>query len=317
MAITFEELISRHEFVLMEAAVIERLRRSGRVDLDPRLEHALLIYSATGRAALTDLYEEYIQVARGAHAPILLCTPTWRACKERLTQAGISRDVNGDAVAFMRTIQAGPATGAGTVLIGGLIGCCHDGYRPDQGLSESEAERFHAWQITRLVEGGVDFLLGATLPALPEATGMARAMARAGVPYIISFVVNRQGAILDGTSLVRCMDCIDTACNPAPVGFMINCSYPSFLHASRQPRRVLSRLVGFQANGSALDHAQLDGAATTQAEDIDAWADLMVELHHRYGVKILGGCCGTGRAHLQAIVEKINAKPDSLPADAR
>jgi S-methylmethionine-dependent homocysteine/selenocysteine methylase len=136
---------------------------------------------------------------------------------------------------------------------------------------------------------------------------MARAMARTGVPYLISFVVNRQGKILDGASLEQGIQCIDAVCDPAPVGYMVNCSYPSFLRPGRQPRRVLSRLVGFQANGSALDHAQLDGAATLQAEDIDAWADLMVGLHKKYGIKILGGCCGTGRAHLQSIVRKINA----------
>ena len=113
VALILEEILNRHAFVLMEAAVVERLRRSGRVELDPRLEHALLIYSAAGRAALTDLYAEYLQVAREARAPILLCTPTWRACKERLAQAGVSRDVNGEAVAFMRTLPAGPAADAG------------------------------------------------------------------------------------------------------------------------------------------------------------------------------------------------------------
>jgi len=31
----------------------------------------------------------------------------------------------------------------------------------------------------------------------------------------------------------------------------------------------------------------------------------MVELNTKYGVKILGGCCGTGPAHLQYIVNNI------------
>jgi S-methylmethionine-dependent homocysteine/selenocysteine methylase len=49
--------------------------------------------------------------------------------------------------------------------------------------------------------GDVDFLLGATLPAVSEATGIAIAMAETNIPYIISFVINREGKILDGNSL--------------------------------------------------------------------------------------------------------------------
>jgi homocysteine S-methyltransferase len=81
-------------------------------------------------------------------------------------------------------------------LKGGLLGCKNDCCKPDEGLLKSKATAFHNWQITRLAQAGVDFLLAATLPALPEATGIALAMGETDIPFIISFVINKEGTIL-------------------------------------------------------------------------------------------------------------------------
>jgi hypothetical protein len=150
----------------------------------------------------------------------------------------------------------------------------------------------------------VDFLLGATLPAAPEATGMALAMSETDLPYIVSFVINRDGRILDGNSLEHTFREIDAVCDRPPFGFMVNCAHPSFLRAHRQPHSVLRRLVGFQANASSLDHSRLDGSAALQADDLEHWGRQMVALNHRFGIKMLGGCCGTRMAHLELLVER-------------
>jgi S-methylmethionine-dependent homocysteine/selenocysteine methylase len=86
---------------------------------------------------------------------------------------------------------------------------------------------------------------------------------------------------------------------------MINCAYPSFLNPDSQPASVLSRLIGYQANASSLDHRQLDGAVNLQADDVSDWGRLMITLNRKYGVKILGGCCGTSDKHLQYITQNI------------
>ena len=49
-----------------------------------------------------------------------------------------------------------------------------------------------------LAETDVDFLMAATLPAFSEAHGMATAMAATGRPYVFSFVLRRDGALLAG-----------------------------------------------------------------------------------------------------------------------
>ena len=71
---------------------------------------------------------------------------------------------------------------------------------------------------------------------------------------------------------------------------------------------ILSRLIGFQANASSLDHSQLDSAGTLQTDDISGWGNLMIELNKKFGIKILGGCCGTSYEHLQYIVQNVNSE---------
>jgi homocysteine S-methyltransferase len=300
-----ERAIRENDYLLTEAAVIESLRRSGEVELHPQLANALLIYDERGRKALSALYRSYTAVARRANVPIVMGAPTWRANRERLAASRIDSDVNGDAVRFMKELRGAYGEWAGNIYVCGLIGCRNDCYRPEQGLSRGEAEAFHEWQIERLAAAGVDALMAVTLPAVEEAAGIARAMSATEVPYIISFVIDRMGRILDGTSLEVAFDIIDASTGSPPLGYMINCSHPSFLGPRKQRASVMSRLIGYQANSSPLDHSELDGAPVLHAGDVSEWGGLMIQLNREYGVKILGGCCGTGIEHLEYLVEHI------------
>lgn len=299
----FQETLKTHDYVLMEGAIIDALKRFYGIELDPVLENAALIYYEEGSSALSKLYGGYIDVAFKADVPILVCTPTWRANAQRMAQVREKRDVNGDGVKFLKALKGKWERWSENIMIGGLIGCKNDCYRADQSLLREEARTFHAWQIDRLSRAGIDFLMAATLPALSEASGMALAMEKTGLPYIISFVIDKTGLILDGNTLEHAFSAIDDICKTPPVGYMVNCAYPAFLNGSFQSRQVLSRLIGYQANASSLDHEQLDGAESLKMDDISDWGDGMIELNRRFGIKILGGCCGTGVDHLSYITE--------------
>jgi S-methylmethionine-dependent homocysteine/selenocysteine methylase len=303
-----KSLLSRSELVLIEASVVERLRRSGEVCLHDRLEHAPLIYDEGGGRELHALYREYVGIAEAAGLPLLLCTPTWRANRERVVESGVDGAINEHAVEFLRKARDALASRPEETLIGGLIGCRHDCYRPSQGLGEAEADTFHSWQVDRLAGAGCDFLMASTLPTLPEALGIARAMAGRGVPYLVSFVIGRDGRILDGTDLGTAIEEVDAHADPAPVGYMVNCAHPGFLDPAGLGRPALSRLVGYQANASSLDHSELDDASELKVDDIDDWSARMIDLNRSFGVKILGGCCGTSGRHLAAIVREFERR---------
>jgi len=298
-----KQLLRDRQLVLMEAAINERLRRSADVKLHPELVNAALIYDPAGRAALARIYGEYMDIAAEAALPLLLCTPTWRANRIRVSDSDVSPAINVDAAGFMQDLRDSRGATRAAVKIGGLLACKNDCYRPDEGLSAAEAEQFHSWQIEQLARGGVDFLLAETLPNVQEALGIARAMQTSGLPYVISFVIGRDSRVLDGSELQASVELIDSATQRRPLGYMVNCAYPSFLCAGRQPAELFRRLIGYQANASSLDHCDLDGAADLAADGVSDWGDLMLELNRSCGVKILGGCCGTNAGHLRYLVE--------------
>ncbi len=67
-----QRALDDHNLILMEAAVIESLRRAGKVLLHPHLENALLLYSEPGRTALKTLYQRYIGVAHDHDLPVVI-----------------------------------------------------------------------------------------------------------------------------------------------------------------------------------------------------------------------------------------------------
>lgn len=300
-----KKLLDNNPFILMEAAIVESLRRAGEVRLHASLVNAPLIYNPAARDIMRAIYVAYMRLAQRSQLPLLVCTPTWRANHARVHESDVSNSVNVDAVAFMRELRDSEGYGDALVKIGGMIGCKNDCYQPDAGLSALAAEHFHAWQIQQLSTAGVDFLMAETLPNVQEALGIAKAMAVTDVPYIISFVISRDGRVLDGSTLTAAIDLIDSGTRRPPLGYMINCAHPSFLCPEQQPGEIFTRLIGYQANASSLDHCDLDRADELQVDDVIEWGQLMLTLNSGYGLKILGGCCGTGVQHLQYLVDNM------------
>jgi len=304
-----EQLLESHKLILMEAAVVEQLRRSGDVQLHATLINAPLIYDEAGKKALTNIYQAYIDIALQAGLPFLMCTPTWRANRDRVMGSGVNVAINSDAASFMQELRETERSAQGIIKIGGLIACKNDCYRPEEALPATESEQFHAWQINQLADAGVDFLIAQTLPSVEEAKGIARAMASTALPYIISFVIGRDGKLLDGTALDVAIESVDAFTEIKPLGYMVNCAYPDFVCAEKQPARVFKRLIGYLANASSLDHTALDGAGQLQREHVADWGEAMLRLNSLYRVKVMGGCCGTDEEYLGYIAREARIDP--------
>jgi homocysteine S-methyltransferase len=173
----FASTVKSGRVILAEGAVVERIRRDPRLELDPHVENAALIYDAGGRAALERIYQEYLDIGENAGLPMILLSPTWRAGPERLRAAGFRNtdDVNGDGVRFVSEIRKRRGEYARQVYVGGLMGCRGDAYDPRDALSEERAASFHRWQVDWLHAAGADFLIASTLPAAIEASYCAPA----------------------------------------------------------------------------------------------------------------------------------------------
>jgi len=293
-------LLSKHRFILSEAAICERLRRMDGVELHPTLFDAPLIYGEKSSKVLAGIYKQYIEIAREYQVPILIAAPTWRLDAERVSSADVPENINQDAVEFIRAIDDYDA-----IYYAGLLAPKNDCYDPDASLSVAEAEAFHAFQANQLGDMALDCLIGQTMPAIAEAEGMARAMLSTGTPSVISFCINRHGQVLDGTPLSEAIDYLDDRLGGELLGYKVNCSHPSFVHPEKMQPRALSRLIGINANASSLDHGELELLGKTVEDDLEKWIEVMVNLNQNHGVKILGGCCGTTDVYLRGICEKM------------
>ena len=296
-------LLSSYPFVLSEAAICERLRGDDSITLHPTLFNTPLIYDESAAKLLAGITHQYIDIARDFGVPIIIAAPTWRLDAERVAAADVPPTINRDAVEFVKKIKAD--SGYDLVYLAGLMATKNDCYDPAAALSVAEAEQFHAVQAQQLASTGLDFLLAQTMPAVTEAEGMARAMIASGLPAVISFCINRDGRVLDGTPLDEAIDLLDDRLEGAPLAYAVNCSHPDFIKADQMNPRALSRLIGIWANASAREHSELEQTEETVVDDIGQWADAMVRLNQLHGVKILGGCCGTTDQHLRAICERL------------
>ncbi len=309
---SFPDLLASSPVILGEGAVIERLRRNPDIVLDPHVVNSALIYQPTGLNALAKICREYLEIGRQFNVPMMLSTPTWRASRERIDSAGLAgRDLNGDNARFLDGLRREYGDYGRKVVICGLMSCRGDAYNPAEAMTTDAAREYHRWQADALASSGVDFLLAATLPALSEATGLAQALAATGQPYMISVLVRPGGTLLDGTPLATAIAAIDAATSPRPMAYLVNCTHASvfrkaMLHESNALSLVRERIIGLLANTSALSPEELDNSTELAEEEPALFGQTVAALYQDFGMKLLGGCCGTDDRHIRCLAERLS-----------
>lgn len=286
----------------------ERLKREYGLKIDGIVAMANLVYDERGRAALLKLWSEYIDIARKYQLPFMATTPTRRANRERVSLSEESERIILDNVSFLKEIQRNSGI---EMYAGGLVGCKGDAYTGEGALTEREAFEFHRWTAELFQKADADFLYAGIMPALPEAAGLAEAIDRTALPYIISFTIQGDGKLIDGTTLADAIAYIDAKTENKPVCYMANCVHPRIVRkALLQPFNncpiVRERFRGIQANTSPLSYAELDGAAELHCSEPEEFAEEMIRLTHVGQFQIWGGCCGTDNRHMDCLAQKIN-----------
>lgn len=309
----FPEFVVSGSRAITEGAVLERVRRDPDLSLDPHILNGGFVYDAKARARLAEIHAGYMSLAREAKVPLLAFTDTWR-CSERAIDSSRfkGRTVNEDNVRFLNELRASFGEGS-PIFIGGLVGPSADAYKPEEALDRRSARGFHQPQIRALASAGTDFLHLATAPNVEEALGIADAMAETALPYVISFVIRRTGVVLDGTPVVRAMDRIDNETLRPPIGFSINCVHARVLEtaleavAAEHPE-ASRRILAFQANTADAEVEELDNSEVLVTEPAEDFADRVSRLGNRFGLRVLGGCCGAERKHIEALAHKLISK---------
>jgi homocysteine S-methyltransferase len=266
-----------------------------------------LLDTVEGRAALRRYYDAYGEAARRSGAGCLLDTPTFRASPDWAAKVGYDkpqlRRIIGDSVALLREVRAAWQTPDLPIVINGAIGPRGDGYSATETLEPNKAEAFHGPQVQGFAEDGADLITALTMTHVGEAVGIARAAAEADIPAVISFTVETDGRLPDGTLLSDAILATDVATGRSPAHFMVNCAHPTHIApALCIGGPWIDRLGGIRANPSPKSHAELNESTTLEEGDPDELAALLSAMRrqHRH-LTVMGGCCGSDGRHAEKI----------------
>lgn len=306
----FEECFLKNKALLMEGALGERLKREYGLKIDGTVAMASLVYSEDGRSALKNLWEGYADIAKRHSLPFIATTPTRRANKERMAESGYGDKIIKDNVDFLRSVQSEFKCES---YIGGLMGCKGDAYTGEGRMNTEEAEEFHSYTAKLFEKAGVDFLYAGIMPCRDEALGMAKAMEKTGLPYIISFMIRKNGCLIDGTPIAEAVGFIENNTERKPICYMSNCVHPIVLESALSKEfnaksPYIKRILGLQANTSPLSPEELDNADELFISEPKELADKMESLDKKFGIKIWGGCCGTDNRHIEEFARRISDK---------
>lgn len=263
--------------------------------------------SDEGEERLRGYYEGYVSVAREHGVGAVLGAPTWRAHADWGDRLGYSPEelaaANRRAVDLVALVRDDAWVHGVPVVVSGDIGPRGDGYEVGDTMTAEEAEAYHRTQIATLAEAGADLISAYTMTYADEATGLARAAAKIGIPVLVSFTTETDGHLPSGQSLRDAVEQVDADTGGAPVCFMVNCSHPThFSDAFTDEGPWLERIGGLRANPSPLSHAELDASETLQPGDPEELAAHYTRLRATLPeLKIIGGCCGTNEVHAGAL----------------
>ncbi len=293
----FEKVFLESEIILTEGAVVERLKSEYQVELDRHINHAGLIYS--NPQVLELIYRQYIDIGQKYNLPIMVMTPTRKVNFDSTEKSEFrGKEIIKDSCIFLKGIRDQYENSSQSIFIGGLLGCKGDAYSSADALGIDESHEFHRIQALQFEREGVDFLFAGIMPEINEAIGMARATAETEIPYIISFMIRKDGCLIDGTLISEAIEIIDHSVSVPPVCYMSNCVHPTNLRLAltndkNRNKSQLSRFKGIQANASALSPEELDNCGILQCDDFDLMIEEMKTLYQQFNLKIFGGCCGT------------------------
>lgn len=273
-----------------------------------------LLGTEAGRAALRRYFGRYVALARARGLGVILDTVTWRANADwgaRLGWDAAALDrINREAVAFAGAIRAEHGLDRSDSVLNGVLGPRGDGYRAEARMSVDEACAYHLPQMRSLALGGAEMVSAITMTTPEEGAGIARAARAAGLQAVVSFTVETDGRLPDGTGLAEAIRFVDDATGAAPVYYMVNCAHPEHFAGRLDHPVIAARLRGLRANASRLSHAELDAA--TDLDDGDPAA--LGRDHARLaallpGLCVVGGCCGTDHRHVAAMADAIRPRP--------
>jgi S-methylmethionine-dependent homocysteine/selenocysteine methylase len=277
----------------------------------PHFAAVTLLRSEEGREHLDRYFLDHAEVAAQAGTGFIFESATWRASPDWGNLLGYSdaslAEANRLGIESLIDLRSRLDM---DVVVSGCIGPRGDGYDGTARMTAHQARDYHAEQVQTFAGTDADMAHAMTIAYPDEAVGLVLAAQDAQIPVAISFTVETDGALPDGTGLGEAIDRVDNETGGSAAYYAVNCAHPThFAHVLDLGAAWTQRLRGVRANASRRSHAELD-----ESESLDSGDP--AELGARYAdlrstcpnLTILGGCCGTDVRHLQAIAQTLTPR---------
>jgi homocysteine S-methyltransferase len=247
-----------------------------------------------------EVHEEYLRA--GAE---IVESNTFGANRIKLEPHGLAervREINAAGVRIARDAASGAA------YVGGSVGPLGIRIEPYGKTGIDEAREIFAEQIAALVEAGVDLLCLETFSDLNEIRAAVAAAREFGLPIMAQMTLEEDGNSLEGTppesfgpELERSRaDVLGVNCGVGPQVMLEG--------IERLASSVRAKLVA-QPNAGKPRSFEGRNIYLSSPEYMASYAKRFV----RAGVRVVGGCCGTTPAHIQAIGAAVRALRGAPP----
>jgi len=252
---------------------------------------------------ISDIHHTYLQAGSDA-----IITNTFGGNKYALSRHGFADEI-------ARINKAGAdlarrAAGKEKYVLGD-IGPSGDFLEPLGALKPDELRDAFAAQAEALLEGGVDGFIIETMTALDEAVIAVEAVKSipGGLPVLVSMSFDRAGDKFKTMMGVGVEDAVSkiVPLNVEAIGF--NCgtlSLDDYVELTRKfitAIRELSEDTAICAEPNAGRPELVEGKVVYKVPPEDFAR--MAEIIYSAGASIIGGCCGTGPEHIQAIAKRL------------
>lgn len=292
---TETEIMYRHGHPLREFAMFELMNKPAAL------------------ADLKDMYRRYLDVAARHGFAAMVSGFDYRASPDWGEKLGYSedslRDMQYKCIDFLRNVAKPYEGQIPRIAIAGCLGPRGDAYSLNRDITATDAEAYHATQMQTLKDCGVDIVWAATINNVPEAVGISRAAARAGLPVNLAFTLDSSHKLKSGPSLKEAIEATDAEAGSArPDGYGINCSHPVEFLPALDDGVWTRRIRSLRPNAAKMDKVSLCKLGHIEEGDPEELGQMMGELARRFpDIDIWGGCCGSWDKHLDRIAQHVRA----------
>lgn len=272
-----------------------------------------LIPSSEGHSALTRYFEGFLELARAQNTGFILDSVTWKAHSHWKNDLGADsaelRAANIESIGFIGKLRDRFSQNSKPIVLNAVMGPCGDAYRPEIAISTDQAEAYFSEQLGWLAGTEADMVTALTFNQASEAAGLAKAARSAGLPAVVSFTLETDGALPTGQTLAEAIAQVDEESENYPAYFMINCAHPDHFADALHDAPWARRIRGVRANASRKSHAELD-----EAPELDSGNPLELAAQYRElaarmpWLNIFGGCCGSDLRHVTAIARTFGSR---------